>query len=80
VATAVNFPKVPWCIAWAIATKIIEQGVIMIIQYIKPCRETLKQLKADLEQLKIDYKKHQMEIEQQIEFIKSGSPRELVDQ
>ena len=52
----------------------------MIIQYIKPCRETLKQLKADLEQLKIDYKKHQMEIEQQIEFIKSGSPRELVDQ
>jgi hypothetical protein len=52
----------------------------MIIQYTKPCRETLKQLKADLKQLKIDYKKRQMEIEDQIEFTKSGSPRELVDQ
>jgi hypothetical protein len=52
----------------------------MKIQYTKPCRETLKQLRADLKQLKIDYKKHQMEIEDKIECIRSGSPRELVDQ
>ena len=75
-----TFPVAPWCTVLVTVTKVIEQGVNMIIQHTKPCRETLKQLKADLKQLKIDYKKRQMEIEDKINFITSGSPRELVDQ
>jgi hypothetical protein len=52
----------------------------MIIQYQKPNKETLKQLKADLKQLKINYQTQQLAIEKQIKFIKSSSPRELIDQ
>ena len=41
----------------------------MIIQYTKPCRETLKQLMADLNQLKEDYQKQRLAIEEQIELL-----------
>ena len=52
----------------------------MITQYHKPNKVTLTQLKADLKQLKEDYQKQRLAIEEQIKFIKSGSPQELVDQ